>query len=128
MQVINRKGEYENIKFDKITNRITKLNEKGSKADPVFITQQVISRISDGTTTRELDELSSILCIENSFNHPDYLKLGAKIAIDNHHKNTIGNFYKLCKKLYENKDILGNKSPIINNDFGKFVKENKEHY
>ena len=123
MQVITRSGIPEPIEFDKITNRIKNLNEEGSKADPTFITQQVISRISDKTKTKELDDLSSILCIENSFRHPDYLKLGAKISIDNHRKDTNYDYLTCCTKLYNNKDILDNHSPIINDRLWNIVQE-----
>ena len=126
MKVITRSGISEEIEFDKITNRIKSLNHEGSKADPTIITQQVISRINDGTKTTELDDLSSILCIENSFKHPDYLKLGAKIAIDNHRKDTNYSYLVCCEKLYNNKDVLGNESPIINENLWEIVKENSE--
>ena len=58
--------------------------------------------------------------------HPDYGKLGARIAIDNLHKNTNYTFFDCCEKLYNNKDILGNNSPLINENLWDIVKNNKE--
>lgn len=112
MKVINRNGEEENIQFDKITSRIQRLNSDSSIIDPVAISQKVVSQLSDRITTKELDELSGILCMEMIDQHPDYGKLGAKIAIDNHHKNT-SDFLTCCQLCYHNTDILNNHSPLI---------------
>ena len=63
---------------------------------------------------------------ETICHYPDYGKLGARIAIDNLHKNTNYTFFDCCKKLYNNKDILGNNSPLINDNLWKIVKNNNE--
>ena len=44
------------------------------------------NRIKDNITTRELDELTSNICLQKLLEHPDYGKLAARVSIDNHHK------------------------------------------
>lgn len=126
MRVINRNGEEEDIQFDKITNRIKRLNSEDSVVDPVKISQKVVSQLSDKITTQELDELSGILCMEMIDQHPDYGKLGARISIDNLHKNTQYTFFTCCEKLYNNKDVLGNHSPLINENIWNIAQHNKD--
>jgi ribonucleoside-diphosphate reductase alpha subunit len=126
MRVINRNGQEEEIKFDKITNRIKRLNSEDSIVDPVTISQKVVSHLSDKITTKELDELSGILCMEMIDQHPDYGKLGARISIDNLHKNTNYTFFTCCEKLYNNTDVLGNKSPLINDEIWDIVTNYKD--
>ena len=43
MKVINRNGEEEDVKFDKITSRIKRLNSEDSVVDPTSISQKVIN-------------------------------------------------------------------------------------
>tara|TARA_B100000900_G_scaffold415608_1_gene446214 strand:- start:449 stop:3154 length:2706 start_codon:yes stop_codon:yes gene_type:complete len=126
MKVINRNGKLEDMEFDKITKRLKRLNSTDSVVDPIQISQKVVSHISDRITTKELDELSGILCMEMIDQHPDYGKLGARIAIDNHHKNTTNNFLNCCQILYDNTDVLGKKSPLINEQLYNIVKNNHE--
>ena len=126
MKIINRHGISEDVDFNKITNRITNLNHEKSICDPIIIAQQVVSRIKDGATTSELDDLSSSLCIEMTDKHPDYGRLGATIAIDNHHKNTKECMLKVIETLYNNTDRNEEHAPIINDRIYKLVKENKD--
>ena len=126
MKVINRNGHPEDIEFDKITKRIQRLNSEDSVVEPIKISQKVVSHISDKITTKELDELSGVLCMEMIDQHPDYGKLGARISIDNHHKNTQSNFFQCCTKLYNNTDVLGNDSPLISNELFNIVRINKD--
>ena len=47
--------------------------------------------------------------------HPDYWLLASRIIVSNHHKNqhTLDSFTDTIKLLYENKDIRGQTSPLI---------------
>lgn len=87
MFIINRKGEREDIKFDKITDRISLLG-KGLSIDFAKITQRVTSGIYSGITTAELDELAAETAAALVTEHYDYSILAAQIAIDNLNRNT----------------------------------------
>jgi ribonucleoside-diphosphate reductase alpha subunit len=115
MFVVKRNGNKEQVKFDKITSRLQKLIENEC-VDPILITQKLSNRIYPGITTTELDILASQICMDMIMENPDFGKLGAKIAISNHQKNTDVSFIKVIEKLKNNKDINGNDSPLINDE------------
>jgi len=115
MFVVKRDGNKEQVKFDKITSRLQKLIDNEC-VDPILITQKLSNRIFPGITTTELDILASQICMDMVMENPDFGKLGAKIAISNHQKNTDVSFAKVIEKLKNNKDINGNDSSLINNE------------
>lgn len=108
MQVITRSGERENIKFDTITDKIKNLSEANDvwghklNVDPVFVAQSIVSLIYDGITTTELDDFAASLSATLFKKDPDYLILSSRIAINNHHKNTEGDFVSVMQKLNAN--------------------------
>jgi ribonucleoside-diphosphate reductase alpha subunit len=125
MYVIKRNGNKESVRFDKITNRLQKL-VVFEDVDPIIITQKLSSRIYPGITTTELDTLASQICMAMVMDHPNYGILGARIAISNHQKNTDESFYEVMTELKNNKDIHGNDSPLVNENFYNIVKTYKE--
>ena len=125
MRVKKRNGSFEDVSFDKIILRLQLLSND-LNVDCGIIAQKVVSRMSDNMSTRELDELSSQLCMEMITNHLDYGTLGSRIAIDNHHKNTKNTLLESFTILYNNKDILGKDSPLINKKIYTLVQQNNE--
>lgn len=115
MKVVTRSGKEEDVKFDLITDKIKELSnfsEKWGKkldTDPVFIAQNVCSLIYDNITTVELDNFSASFSATLFKKNPDYLILASRISINNHHKNTGGNFVESMKILNDN--------GIISDDF-----------
>ena len=84
MKVQKRDGSDENMKFDKITSRISKLTDNLDvlvSADK--ITQKVVSSIYDGITTHELDTLAAEISIGMVTESPDYENLAARIIASN---------------------------------------------
>ncbi len=123
MKVITRSGNKEDVRFDLITAKIKELSEENAwgrslNTDPVFVAQNICSLIYDGITTSELDEFAASFSATLFKNDPDYLILASRIAVNNHHKNTIECFYEVTKKL--------NDIGIISDKFIKIVYENKE--
>ena len=57
MRVIKRTGEYEEVSFDKVLNRLKTLSTE-LNVDVFDITQKVCARIFDLVKTSELDELA----------------------------------------------------------------------
>ena len=73
MRVTKRSGRVEDVKFDNVTNRISKLTEGLSETvDVTKIAQQVFSSIYDGIKTPEIDTLSAEICIGMITSDPDY--------------------------------------------------------
>ena len=105
MKVIKRSGRVEDVKFDKVTNRISKLTHdpydisKGVYAS--MIAQQVFSSIHDGITTQEIDTLSAEICIGLITRDPDYEILATRIIASNIQKIAPNNFHIAMKKLYK---------------------------
>ena len=126
MKVKKRNGSFEDVSFDKIIERLQKLSENYTNIDCGLIAQKVVSRMSDGMSTIELDELSSQLCMEMNTSHPEYSSLGSDISINNHHKNTKDSFYETCLTLLNNTDKIGNHSPLINDEMWNIVNNFKD--
>ena len=68
MRVLKRNGDYEEVSFDKILNRIRSLSTSSEfddklSIDETIVAQKVVQEIYDGVKTTELDELSSQIAI-----------------------------------------------------------------
>ena len=90
MQVIKRNGSKEDVSFDKVMNRLKKLaiDSKFSqklKVNVSMIAQKVCSRIYNGVSTSELDELAAQICASLITENPDYGSLASRIVISNQH-------------------------------------------
>ena len=103
MKVIKRSGHVEDVKFDKVTNRITKLMndpcEISKGVDAAMIAQQVFSSMHEGITTQEIDTLSAEICIGMITKDTDYEVLATRIIASNIQKTAPNNFHIAMKKL-----------------------------
>ena len=86
MKVVKRDGSEEDIKFDKIHQRIKSLS-KDLNVEIDVITQKAIERLYNGIKTREMDEHLASITINHSV-HPHYSILAGRIAISSLHKET----------------------------------------
>lgn len=106
MKVIKRNGRRCDMKFDRVTSRISNLTYGLNKkvfADKVA--QQVVSSMYDGIRTTEIDTLTSEICIGMMTDHPDYEILATRIVVSNIQKTAGYNFSETITKLYKN-DII----------------------
>ena len=128
MNVVKRDGRKEPIMFDKITDRIRKLNyELTSLVDPVKVAMRVIEGLYDGVTTSELDNLAAEIAATMTTTHPDYAKLAARISVSNMHKNTKKSFSETMKDLYEYVNPrTGKKAPLLSDEVYKIIEKNAE--
>ena len=133
--VQKRNGNKETMKFDKITERISKLinppelqslnlsyldtSKESTYLDPIVVAQKVVAGMYPGITTEEIDLQSSEKCVNLSTKHPAYSLLGGRILISNLHKKTLNTFSDKVQYLADNTDI-------INKDFLLYVSQNKE--
>ena len=101
MRVIKRSGRVEDVKFDKVTNRISKLRyELSDKVDASLIAKQVFSSMYDNITTHEIDTLSAEICIGMVTSDPDYEILATRIVASNIQKTAPKTFYDAMTQLY----------------------------
>ena len=135
MRVIKRSGRVEDVKFDKVTNRISKLTRDpydiSGGVDASMIAQQVFSSMYDNITTHEIDTLSAEICVGMITSDPDYEILATRIIASNIQKIAPNNFHIAMKKLHKS-DIVTEevvevaqqvKDQVITNrdfDFGYF--------
>ena len=125
MEVIKRNGAKEEVSFDKIKNRITKMSNLTPQlkhVDAIEISQKVIARIYDNIRTVELDEETASICTSLITRHPEYNNLGSRIIISNSQKNTSSNLEDKLKLLCENNiiteevyNIYQNNKSVIDN-------------
>lgn len=125
MKVVKRDGDYEDVSFDKVLNRLKNLSSD-LQIDITEIAQKVCTRIYDGVKTTELDELAAYLCSSMSIENPDYSILASRIIISNHHKNTSPSFSETIQTLYNNKDVHNNPSPAVSTEVYEIVNKHKE--
>ena len=102
MRVIKRSGRVEDVKFNKVTNRISKLtNDLSENVDVTMVAQQVFSSMYDEIKTHEIDTLSSEVCIGLITNDPDYEILATRIVASNIQKRAANNFHIAMRKLHK---------------------------
>ena len=129
MKVKKRDGSLEEMRYDKITRRISvfcsDLNLE--YIDPTYVTLKVTQGIYDGISTSELDKLAAETAASMVTTHPDYAKLAGRLAVSNLHKTTPKKFSQCIKELHSFVEPkTGKDSSLIDDDIFHFVMENKE--
>ena len=119
--VIKRDGRKQEVHFEKVQRRI-KNESINLTVNPNLIAQKICSRIFDGVTTSELDELTAQICTSYATEHPDYGVLAKRIIISNCHKNTPNTFVEAMDILFKNTDTLGKHSPLVSDDIMELCK------
>ena len=129
MKVLKRSGSLEEMKYDKITRRISALCDDLNLdyIDPTLITLKVTQGIYDGISTTELDTLAAETAASMTTVHPDYARLAGRLAVTNLHKTTHRKFSQTIKELHSFVEPKTNKeSSLIDDEVYKFVMENKD--
>jgi ribonucleoside-diphosphate reductase alpha subunit len=131
--VTKRDGRKENVQFDKITERISRLINKDEKEylDPVLVAQKVVASLYPGITTEELDIESAEICVNLSTTHPSYSYLGGRILVSNLHKKTLNKFSSKMQLLADTTDVINKKwlNWVINNadELDNIIDYNKDY-
>lgn len=138
MKVQKRNGDYQEVKFDKISHRlkylVQGLDSSNQRIGPHLsidhndIAKNVCAQIVDGISTRRLDEFAAELCAYRVADHYEYDILASRIIISNHHKNTIKymNFSDITRMLYNNTDRQGHPSPLIADKYYQTVMDHSD--
>jgi len=117
--VIKSNGKREEIKFDKITQRIKRLCKDLDEGYviPSEVTRRVAESVVDGITTAEIDALIAQESARMVTVHPDYSLLAARILITRWQKSIPVNFSENVGRLYDNVDLItGNHNPLVSEE------------
>lgn len=129
MKVKKRDGSLEEMRYDKITRRISVFCEDLNMEyiDPTYVTLKVTQGIYDGISTKELDVLAAETAASMTTVHPDYAKLAGRLAVSNLHKTTPKKFSQSIKELYSFVEPkTGKESSLISDEVYRFVIENRD--
>ena len=128
MKVKKRDGSLEEMRYDKITRRISALctDLNINYVDPTYITLKVTQGIYDGISTTELDQLAAETAASMTTTHPDYAKLSGRLAVTSLHKTTPKKFSQAIKELYSFiEPRTGKESSLISDELYDFVMKNR---
>lgn len=125
MYVIKRNGQKELVDFQKVLTRIQRLCQELNltKVDAFEIAKITINAIHDNITTAELDIFAAEKCAERISDHPEYNKLAAGLCVSNLQKMTGKDFLTITKKLRENYDNLGQRNPLVTEEYLALVEK-----
>jgi ribonucleoside-diphosphate reductase alpha chain/ribonucleoside-diphosphate reductase subunit M1 len=117
MKVIKRNGDSVEMLFDKVTQRISKLNRSPEfevlSVQPDKVAQKVFTSMYDGISTSEIDTLSAEVAIGMITEHPDYETLAMRI--------TVSNLQKTCPKTFSDCALALHAKGILSDEFMKSV-------
>lgn len=92
MKVVKRDGQPEEMLFDKVTRRISKLNSEPEftklNVQPDKVAQKVFQSMYDGISTAEIDNLTAEVAIGMITEDPDYETLAMRVSVSNLQKNS----------------------------------------
>lgn len=117
MRVFKRSGDAVDMLFDKVTRRISKLNQSPEfevlQVQPDKVAQKVFSSLYDGISTSEIDTLSAEVAIHMATEHPDYETLATRIIVSN--------LQKTCPKTFTDAMLVLHGKGIVSDAFMKCV-------
>jgi ribonucleoside-diphosphate reductase alpha chain len=117
--VIKSNGKREEIKFDKITQRIKRLCKDLDEryVVPSEVTRRVAESVVDGITTAEIDNIIAQESARMVTIHPDYSYLAGRILVTRWQKSIPVNFSENVGRLYDNIDpVTGKHSPLVSEE------------
>ena len=129
MQVVNRKGEKEDVRFDAILEKLSGLTDglDPNWIDPAHLTKLTIEGLYDGVSTRELDQLAAETAASLASHHPDYSRLAARICVDDLHRSTKSLFTDVITDLRDYIDPESKKhAPLISEEVFDIIMANAD--
>ena len=120
MYVTKRDSAKEPVSFDKVLHRISLLCRGLKRVNPYEIAQKVCSRIFNGVSTSQLDELAAQLCSSMIIDDSEYGILATRISVSNHHKETLSSYLETTRKLH------GSDLKLVSDELMEVVEQNFE--
>jgi len=117
MKVHKRSGDEVPMLFDKVTKRISKLNEAPEfeplKVQPDKVAQKVFTSMYDGISTTEIDNLTAEVAVGMITEDPDYETLAMRV--------TVSNLQKTSPKTFSDAMVALHTKGIVSDYFMKCV-------
>ncbi len=117
MKVVKRSGDEVEMLFDKVTKRISKLNQAPEfevlNVQPDKVAQKVFNSMYDGISTSEIDNLSAEVAVAMITEHPDYETLATRIVVSN--------LQKTCPKTFSDAMVALHSRGIVSDYFMKCI-------
>ena len=117
MKVVKRSGDEVEMLFDKVTRRISKLNQAPEfeplNVQPDKVAQKVFQSMYDGISTSEIDNLTAEVAVAMITEHPDYETLAMRV--------TVSNLQKACPKTFSDAMVALHVKGIVSDHFMKCV-------
>lgn len=121
MKVIKRSGDHEDMKFDKVTSRISKLTFGLENVSADKVAQQVFSSMYDGISTQEIDTLTAEVAVGMMTQYTEYETLATRIVASNIQKIAPSNFMEAMRSLYEAGILADNVWAIITDELNDYI-------
>jgi ribonucleoside-diphosphate reductase alpha subunit len=117
MKVVKRSGDVVEMLFDKVTKRISKLNQAPEfeplNVQPDKVAQKVFQSMYDGISTSEIDNLTAEVAVAMITEHPDYETLAMRVTVSNLQKN--------CPKTFSDAMVALHVKGVVSDHFMKCV-------
>jgi len=117
MKVVKRSGDVVEMLFDKVTKRISKLNQAPEfeplNVQPDKVAQKVFQSMYDGISTSEIDNLTAEVAVAMITEHPDYETLAMRVTVSNLQKN--------CPKTFSDAMVALHTKGVVSAEFMKCV-------
>ena len=117
MKVVKRSGDVVEMLFDKVTKRISKLNQspefESLNVQPDKVAQKVFQSMYDGISTSEIDNLTAEVAVAMITEHPDYETLAMRVTVSNLQKN--------CPKTFSDAMVALHVKGVVSDEFMKCV-------
>ena len=115
MKVIKRSGDEVPMLFDKVTKRISNLNQAPEfeplNVQPDKVAQKVFQSMYDGISTTEIDNLTAEVAVAMITEHPDYETLAMRV--------TVSNLQKTCPKTFSDAMLGLHAQGVVSDHFMK---------
>lgn len=129
MFVVKRNGSREEVKFDKVTDRVKKLcfGLNMTYVNPTVVAQHVSTGMVNDIPTSKLDILASRVAADLSTKHPDYNILAGRIMVSNLQKEIKVTFSEAMDQLYNYTNPSTKKhAPVISKELWEIVMNNAD--
>ena len=131
MKVIKRSGDVVEMLFDKVTKRISKLNQAPEfeplNVQPDKVAQKVFQSMYDGISTSEIDNLTAEVAVAMITEHPDYETLAMRVTVSNLQKNCPTTFSAAMAALHAKGVISDDGFALITPEMDGWIDDKRDY-
>jgi ribonucleoside-diphosphate reductase alpha chain len=131
MKVVKRNGDVQEMLFDKVTKRISKLNQAPEfeplNVQPDKVAQKVFTSMYDGISTSEIDNLTAEVAVAMITEHPDYETLAMRVTVSNLQKNCPTTFSAAMAALHAKGVISDDGFALITPEMDVWIDDKRDY-